>query len=119
MDDEEFVRSMASEMLKKLGYDVELATHGEEALNIYRKEKETGRGFNAVIMDLTVPGGKGGRETIQEMMAFDPAVRGIVSSGYSNDPIMANFRQYGFRGCVAKPYRIQDISKVLNQVLQS
>jgi DNA-binding NarL/FixJ family response regulator len=96
-----------------------VASRGEEALEKYREAKENNHPFKTVIMDLTIPGGKGGKQTIQEILAFDPGVKAIVSSGYSNDPIMAEFKKYGFKGCVAKPYRIQDLSKVLYQVLQS
>ncbi len=119
MDDDELVTTMASKMLQKLGYEVEIAFRGEEALEKYRQAKGNYLPFKAVIMDLTIPRGKGGKQTIQEMLAYDPDTRAIVSSGYSNDPIMSEFKKFGFKGCVAKPYRIQDLSKVLNQVLQS
>jgi CheY-like chemotaxis protein/two-component sensor histidine kinase len=119
MDDEELVTNMASKMLQKLGYEVDIVSHGEDALEKYREAKENDNPFKAVIMDLTIPGGKGGKQTIQEILAYDPETKAIVSSGYSNDPIMAEFQKYGFKGCVAKPYRIQDLSKVLYQVLQS
>lgn len=119
MDDENLVTDMASKMLQKLGYEVEIAYRGEEALEKFRAAKESRRPFKAVIMDLTIPGGKGGKQTIQEMLAYDPDTKAVVSSGYSNDPIMAEFLKHGFKGCVAKPYRIQDLSKVLYQVLQS
>lgn len=119
MDDEELITNMATKMLQKLGYEIEVASRGEEALEKYRKAKENDLPFKAVIMDLTIPGGKGGKETIQEMLAYDPGVKAIVSSGYSNDPIMADFKKYGFKGCIAKPYRIEDFSKILYQVLQT
>ncbi|MFI5304284.1 MAG: ATP-binding protein, partial [Nitrospiria bacterium] len=118
MDDEELVTIMASNMLRKLGYEVEVAPRGEEALEKYREAKENNLPFKAVIMDLTIPGGKGGKEIIEEMMAYYPGVKAIVSSGYSNDPVMAEFKKYGFKGCIVKPYRIEDFSKVLYLVLQ-
>jgi CheY-like chemotaxis protein len=119
MDDDEMVRQMASAMLQTLGYEVEVASRGEEALEMYRKAREKNLPFEAVILDLTVQGGKGGKQTLQELLAYDPAVRAIVSSGYSNDPVMANFRDSGFKGSVEKPYRIQDLSKTLNNVLKN
>jgi CheY-like chemotaxis protein len=119
MDDEDLVTNMASKMLQKLGYEVEIAYSGEEALERYREAKRNHLPFRAVIMDLTIPGGKGGQQTIKEILAYDPDAKVIVSSGYSNDPIMAEFKKYGFQGCVVKPYRIQDLSKALYQVLRS
>ena len=70
-----------------------------------------------VIMDLTIPGGKGGKEVIRELLELDPAVKAIVSSGYSNDPVMANYTEYGFKGFVNKPFKIEDLGKALEQVL--
>jgi signal transduction histidine kinase/ActR/RegA family two-component response regulator len=119
MDDDELVRDMAKAMIQTLGYEVKLATRGEEALEIYRKAKEMNLPFQAVILDLTIPGGKGGKQTIQELLAYDRNVRAIVSSGYSNDPVLANYQEFGFKGCVAKPYRIQDLSKTLNDIIKS
>jgi signal transduction histidine kinase/ActR/RegA family two-component response regulator len=119
MDDDEMVRQMASAMLQTLGYEVEVASKGEKALEMYRKAREKNLPFEAVILDLTVQGGKGGKQTLQELLAYDPGARAIVSSGYSNDPVMADFRASGFKGSVAKPYRIQDLSKTLNAVLKN
>ncbi|MFI5304937.1 MAG: PAS domain S-box protein [Nitrospiria bacterium] len=118
MDDDEMVRTMASAMIQKLGYKVEVATKGEEALEMYRKAKERNQPFHAVILDLTIPGGKGGKQTIQELLAYDPNIQAIVSSGYSTDPIIDNYQEYGFQGCVPKPYRMQDLSKTLSQILK-
>jgi DNA-binding NarL/FixJ family response regulator len=77
----------------------------------------SGQPFDVVIMDLTIPGGVGGKEAIKELLAMDPEVRAIVSSGYSNDPIMADFKRYGFKGVVAKPYEIRELVEVLNRVI--
>ncbi len=118
MDDEEPISLMASLLLQRLGLEVELARDGAEAVEKYRAAHAAGRPFELVVLDLTVPGGMGGREAIGELHRIDPAVRAIVSSGYSSDPIMSNFRAYGFRGMVAKPYRIDDFVRVLREVLQ-
>ena len=75
--------------------------------------------FDAVIMDLTVPGGMGGKETMEKLLEIDPSVTAIVSSGYANDPIMSNYKQYGFSGVVPKPYKIEDVNKVLKDLLHS
>lgn len=119
MDDDEMVRQMASAMLQTLGYEVEVSSRGEEALDKYRKAKEKNLPFDAVILDLTIQGGKGGKQTLLELLDYDPSVRAIVSSGYSNDPVISNFLDAGFKGSVAKPYRIQDLSKTLKDILKS
>ena len=118
MDDEQMIREIAGQMLRKLGYEVEFARDGEEAIKLYSKAKESRETFDAVIMDLTVPGGMGGKEAIQRLKEIDPKVKAIVSSGYFNDPVMSDFREYGFRGVFAKPYKIEDLSRVLHEVLK-
>ncbi len=117
MDDEKIVRDVSGEMLKSLGYEVEFANDGTEAIEIYQKALEAGRPFDVVIMDLTIPGGVGGKEAIQKLRGIDPDVKAIVSSGYSNDPIMADSPKYGFRGVIIKPYRIEGFSKTLHEVI--
>ncbi|MCK4943025.1 MAG: response regulator, partial [Candidatus Aminicenantes bacterium] len=117
MDDEELVRDVGQEMLQLIGYSVETAKNGEQAIEKYKSALKSQEPFKAVIMDLTVPGGMGGREAVQVIKAVDPGLRAIVSSGYSNDPIMADYKKYGFSGVVAKPYRIEEMKKVLDEVL--
>ena len=119
MDDNEDVRSTAQVILKELGYTVELAENGTEAVGLYLKRKEQGTPFSAVILDLTIPGGMGGRETIEKLLEIDPDVKAIVSSGYSNDPVMANYREYGFNAVLSKPYRPQEMSQVLRELIES
>ena len=119
MDDEKIIRDIAGEMLKRLGYSAVFAKDGAEAISEFKMARETGDPFDAVIMDLTVPGGMGGEETIKELLAIDPSVKAIVSSGYSDDRITANFREHGFKAALAKPYKIQDISKVIAEVISS
>ncbi len=117
MDDEEMILRVASGMLSRLGYRVACARNGQEAIRMYRQASEQGRPFDAVIMDLTIPGQMGGRETIQQLKAFDPGVKAIVSSGYSNDPVMANYRSHGFCAIVAKPYRIHELGRAVQEAL--
>ncbi len=116
MDDEEIVREVLGELLKQLGYEPAFAANGEEAIAMYKKAKEEGKPFNMVIMDLVIPGGMGGKETIEELIKIDPEVKAIASSGYSDDPIMTNYQKYGFKGVIAKPYTLADLSKILSQV---
>jgi CheY-like chemotaxis protein len=101
-------------MLTELGYTVETVSDGAEAIDACTKAKETGETFDAVVLDLTIPGGIGGKETIKILREIDPSVIAIVSSGYSNDPVMANFLDYGFNAVVSKPYRITELSRALN-----
>lgn len=117
MDDEAVVRDIGNQILTFIGYQVELAEDGAEAVRRYREAKEQGAPFDAVIMDLTVPGGMGGKEAMEKLLEFDPKVKAIVSSGYCNDPTMANHEVYGFKGIVAKPYMIQELDEVLQRVL--
>jgi CheY-like chemotaxis protein len=117
MDDEEIIRTSLGEILTFLGYEPEFARNGEEALATYKKAIDSGQSFDAVILDLTIRGGMGGKETIKKLIEIDPKVKAIVSSGYSTDPVMADFKNYGFRGVVAKPYDIKELSKELDDVI--
>jgi len=117
MDDEDIIRKMAQELLNGLGYEVELAGDGAEALTRYQEARASGVPVDAVIMDLTIPGGMGGEEAIQKLLAVDPEARAIVSSGYSNNPVMADYKKYGFSGVLAKPYKIAELSAVLQSVM--
>jgi CheY-like chemotaxis protein len=105
-------------MLTGAGYEIELSQDGKEAIAKYTQAREADRPFEAVIMDLTVPGGMGGKETISNLLEIDPGVKAIVSSGYSTDPIMADYDKYGFSGVVAKPYVAADLEKTLRNVIQ-
>ena len=117
VDDNCDVSAVAGNMLKEIGYEVQFAKNGFEAIEIYKKGKFTGNGFEAVIMDLTIPGSMGGKEIIRWLHDIDPNVKAIVSSGYSNDPVMANYSEYGFKGVVAKPYKIHEIGETLYNVI--
>jgi len=117
MDDEPAVREIAGNMLQFLGYEVEFAREGAEAIELYKKAKKSGKAFDAVILDLTVPGGMGGKEAIRMLLEIDPDVRAIVSSGYSNDPVMSDFKRYGFRGVVAKPYNLKNLAEEVHKII--
>jgi PAS domain S-box-containing protein len=117
MDDEAPIRVMTKALLERLGLDATMACDGTEAVREYAVAHASGRPFHAVIMDLTVPGAMGGAEAMREILKIDPEARGIVSSGYSSDPVMANYRAHGFRGMVPKPYRINDFARTLRDVI--
>jgi PAS domain S-box-containing protein len=119
MDDEGFIRDLARRMLERLGYRVDLARDGEEALECHRRARDAGDPFDLVIMDLTIPGGMGGREAIQRLREVDPGVRALVSSGYSNDPVMSRFQDHGFAGVVLKPYRLEELAAALEAALMA
>ncbi|MCP5047859.1 MAG: PAS domain S-box protein [bacterium] len=117
MDDDKMVGDIVRRQLTHLGYQSEIAHEGHEAIRLYRKALDKDKPFDAVLMDLTIPGGLGGAETVKKLLKIDPHVRAIVSSGYSNDPIMADFENYGFTNCIVKPYKLQELSQTLHQVM--
>ena len=117
MDDEEPIRVMAEALLKRLGLEVTCASDGQEVVKVYSEALRNGQRYDLVIMDLTVPGGMGGKEAMTELHKVDPQVKGIVSSGYSSDPVMANYKAHGFSGMVAKPYRLTDLAKTIRSVI--
>jgi len=116
MDDEEMIRNMMSAMLGTLGYRVTGCATGEEAIECYQAAMDSNEPFMAVIMDLTIPGGMGGKEAASVIKAIDPQARLIVSSGYSNDPIMSDYTKYGFCAAVRKPYSVSDLCAALEQL---
>ena len=117
MDDEEMIRDMTTQMLEYLGYQATTCASGAEAVTRYKAARDSGTPFSAVIMDLTIPGGMGGKDAAKQILAIDPQARLIVSSGYSNDPIMSDYRAYGFTGAVAKPYNIKELSQLISDLL--
>jgi len=117
MDDEKYIRDLAAEMLSSAGCKVITSIDGAEAIEIYKAAMESGQPFDAVIVDLTVPGGMGGKDAVQRLIEIDPQIKAIVSSGYSNDPVMAEFRKYGFKGVIAKPYQLEELNRVLRRVI--
>jgi signal transduction histidine kinase/ActR/RegA family two-component response regulator len=117
MDDEQTIVQLTQEMLSMLGHHVDVANEGTKAVEIYQRALRTSHPYDLLIVDLTVPGGMGGKEVIEILGKADPKIKAIVSSGYSNDPIMANYKQHGFTGVVSKPYTVQELCKAVNQAL--
>ncbi|MBK8477896.1 MAG: response regulator [Opitutaceae bacterium] len=117
LDDEEDIRRLVVSLLRRLGLDPVAVADGAAAIRAYTEARDEGRPFALTIMDLTVPGGMGGREAMETLRRLDPTIRAIVSSGYSNDPVMANFGEYGFRGRVEKPYAVEKLMECIGRVL--
>jgi len=117
MDDDAVVVRTASALLEKLGYRVSRAADGREAIDRYSEAMRDQQGFAVVLMDLTVPGGMGGQQAIKRLRDLDPNIKAIVYSGYSNDPVLAHYRDYGFAGRLSKPFRLQDLAAALEEAL--
>jgi two-component system cell cycle sensor histidine kinase/response regulator CckA len=118
MDDQKIVRKALRRMLERIGYETEFAIDGKEALEKYKKALKVKKPFDAVILDLTIPGGMGGKETIKKMLELDANVKAIVASGYSNDSVMANYKDYGFKGIITKPFDMNELSEVISQIIE-
>ena len=119
MDDEERIRNITGEILTRLGYEAIFSRDGDEAVHIYKESLGTGDPFDAVILDLTVRGGMGGRETIELLLNLDPNVKAIVTSGYLGHPVMSDFKKFGFKGVLPKPYNIIEFGKTIKEILDS
>ena len=117
MDDEEMLREMLGNLLSADGYEVELTSDGAEAVKRYAEARESGQPFGAVILDMTIPGGMGGKETIKKLLEIDPNIIAIVSSGYSRDLVMAKYKQYGFSAVATKPYSAGELERTLQRLL--
>ena len=117
MDDEEDVRKTTGDILTRLGYTVAFAEDGAQAIDLYRRARETGAPFDLAIMDLTVPGGMGGKDAVKKLLEIDPGAKVVVSSGYSKDPVMAEYGHYGFKGVVAKPFRVKELSEIIHRIM--
>ncbi len=115
LDDEKAIREIASFMLDRIGWEVEAVRDGEEAVSAYTRTKEAGTPFDLVIFDINIPGGMGGDEAFNKLLGLDPDVRAIVSSGQALHPIMVNYKKYGFRGSLAKPYTLKDLREELKR----
>jgi CheY-like chemotaxis protein len=118
MDDEEIIRNMLSVMLPLAGYAVELTNDGAESIKKYVEAKDSGKPFDAVIMDLTVPGGMGGKEAVKKLLEINPDAKVIVSSGYATDPIMSEYKEHGFSAIITKPYSVSQFEETLRGILK-
>src|ERR1700704_3101720 len=119
VDDEEAIRTLVEFTLTRLGYEVMQAASALEGVNIYRQKFEAGERFDAVILDLTLPGGMGGKEALKKLIEIDPTVNAIVSSGYATDATMSRYQDFGFRGVIAKPYEAAELGKTVQDVIRS
>ena len=118
MDDEESVRDIIGQILAHFGYQIHFAGDGAEAFEIYVSAMKAGAPFDLVIADLSVPKGMGGKELMVKLREIDPDVKAIISSGYSNDPVMENYLDFGFLGVVAKPYKVDELRNLVQEVLK-
>jgi CheY-like chemotaxis protein len=118
LEDEEVVSKSLGRMLKELGYTFELTEDGNETVRIYAEQQAAGRPFDLVIMDLTIPGGLGGKEAVKELRKIAPKVPVIVSSGYSDEAVMADYKGYGFDAVLPKPYKYEDLAELLSRLLK-
>jgi two-component system cell cycle sensor histidine kinase/response regulator CckA len=118
MDDEEMILKIAKELLQLMGYEVTTALNGEEAIGFYRQAMELKTPFDAVVLDLAIPGGMGGKEVMEELSTIDPHVKAIISSGYLNDPVVRDFKRYGFSGMLTKPYEANELDDKLQNIIR-
>lgn len=118
MDDEDMIRSLVVQVLSRYGYEVIAVSEGSDALEQYQSARDAGHPFNLVILDLMMPEGMNGKEVIARLRQMDPAVKAIVSSGYYDDPAMANYREYGFVNTVPKPYKVHELIHVIQETLE-
>jgi len=116
MDDEEMLRDVASEILSSLGCNVTAVSSGEEAIKVFKESQNKGKGFDIVILDLTVKGGMGGKEAIKKLLNIAPDIRAAVTSGYFDDPVLSEYKRYGFKAALIKPYNIRNIKKMLYEL---
>ena len=119
MDDEELIRTLSSQMLYRLGYEAEVVVDGAEAIEAYNRAMDTGKPFDVVVLDLTNKIGMGGVEAIKKLLEIDPKIKAIVASGYSNDPVLTNFRAYGFRSALTKPHTMEELGNALHEVISA
>ncbi len=119
LDDEEMILKTAANLIRRLGYEADISSDGTETIEKYMAALRRNEPFDAVVMDLTIPGGLGGKETLEQLRELDANVRAIVSSGYSNDPVMSQYRSFGFIDIIEKPYTLTSISEVLHRVISS
>jgi DNA-binding NtrC family response regulator len=117
MDDEASILELTFRMLSSHGFEVVKSTSGDAAVVLYREAKDAGNPFHAVILDLTVPEGMSGIDAFNAMKAYDPGVKAILSSGYSHEPVVLNYKQYGIAGVAPKPYKVKDLVATVQGVV--
>jgi two-component system cell cycle sensor histidine kinase/response regulator CckA len=117
MDDREPIGRMAADILRHYGYEAVWAANGEGAIALYENGIGLEKRFDLVVLDLTIPGGMGARETIRRLREIDPEVRAIATSGYSGDPLLVEFKKHGFKGALSKPFRIEDLAEAVAEIL--
>ena len=118
MEDDDVIREALGEILIHLGYQIELAENGEEAIALYKTAKSVGQSFDLVIIDLAIRCGMGGKEAITKLREIDPNVKALVSSAYSVDSVVSDYKSYGFCGVVTKPYNISELSEIISETIQ-
>jgi DNA-binding NtrC family response regulator len=119
VDDEDAIRDLVEFTLTRLGYEVSQAATALQGVETYRDKLRAGKRFDLVILDLTLPGGMGGKEALKKLMEIDPTVNAIVSSGYATDATMSRYQDFGFRGMIAKPYEAAELGKIVHDVIES
>jgi CheY-like chemotaxis protein len=119
VDDEDAIRDLVEFTLTRLGYEVSQAATALQGVELYQEKLRAGKRFDLVILDLTLPGGIGGKEALKKLMEIDPTVNAIVSSGYATDATMSRYQDFGFRGVIAKPYEAAELGKIVHDVIES
>jgi PAS domain S-box-containing protein len=119
VDDEDAIRDLVEFTLTRLGYEVSQAATALQGVEIYQEKLRAGKRFDLVILDLTLPGGMGGKEALKKLIEIDPTVNAIVSSGYATDATMSRYQDFGFRGVIAKPYEAAELGKIVHDVIES
>ena len=117
MDDEKHIRNITRKMLERFGHSVSLAADGQQAVQIYKEAMDQQTPYDLVIMDLTIPGGMGGREASEAILAMDPRAKILISSGYGNDPMMTDYQSYGLKGIIPKPFRVSELKETVDAQL--
>ncbi|OPY38696.1 MAG: response regulator of RpoS [Methanoregula sp. PtaU1.Bin051] len=117
MDDEQVILDVTDEVLRFLGYDVMFTRDGAAAIDLYQQEQSKGNPFDLVILDLSVPEGMGGKEAFEKLHAYDPEAKIVISSGFTNDPMLTDYASYGLAGVLAKPYRITELKALLENMI--
>ena len=116
MDDDSMIRSIFKQMLERFGHEVLLVENGHEAIELYNEYYKSNRSIDIIIMDLTIPGGMGGKDAVQEILRINPEAKVVVSSGYSNDPVIAHYKEHGFKAFIVKPFQFAELNKLINEI---